>query len=1075
MKPYFATLAAMLVCTAALAQDIPITVSGKVTDTEDGQPVPFASVHLEGTMVGVSTDSEGKYMITIPEDGILVFSSIGYKSKEVAVEGRKTLNVTLEPDAEFIDETIVIAYGTTTRSSFTGSASMVDSETIESRVATNVTSALAGTTPGVQVISSSGDPASGGSTIRIRGVGSMSASNAPLYIVDGMPYDGSISDINPNDVESMSVLKDASAAAIYGARGANGVVLITTKRAGASSDASIRFDAKWGSNSRLIPQYDVITDPAQYYETHYRMMYNSQAYAGKSPAEAYAYADANIFNQNNGGLGYQVYTIPAGEKFIGEDFRLNPSATLGYSDGEYFYTPDDWYKAAFHNSFRQEYNLSVSGTKERLNYYGSVGYLNDGGIVSNSDYERYTARINVDWQAKPWMKVTTSMSYAHSDSKTASYSDTYGSSANIFYVTNMMGPIYPLYVRDASGQIMMEHGMKVYDANQTNFARPSFVGNAVRDNEVNSRQNYADMINGKWGLVLTPVEGFTLTANVGLTNDSSRYNALYSQFGSQSATDGLAYVSSDRTFAVNNQYLAEYKTDFGGSMHNFNILAGYELYRLKIQHLEGQNDHLFDPFIGELGNADGTSAKQTTSYTADYITQGFLSRIQYEYDGRYFASASYRRDGSSRFAPGHRWGNFGSIGAAWLISSENFMEDAWWIDMLKLKASYGVQGNDNLYPGANYARQYYPYSDNYTHSYNEDTGEYSTTLAYKGNPELTWESSHSFNAGVDFGFLSGLVSGSIEFFSRKTVDLLYSKDVPLSSGNPTGYYPVNVGSIVNNGVELNLDGIIMNRTDILWTWNLNLSHYRNRIVSLDESVAESGIKGSNYIYKVGGSLYEAYMRKWAGVNPENGKGQWYKKVTDSDGNWTGESVVTEVFSESSQYELGSVMPKAYGGFGTSLKAYGIDFSAQFSFQLGGRYYDGTYQALMHTSSGAGTAWHKDVLKSWTSENPSSSIPRLDGDTSVGQTAVSNYLISSNYLSINNITLGYTLPEEISELLHVSGIRIYVSGDNLAVFSARKGVDPRYSMGLGSLTSGSGLSSGSYSAMRTVTGGITLTF
>ena len=1075
MKPYFVTLAALLVCTVAFAQDITITVTGKVTDAEDGQPVPFASVHLEGTMIGVSTDSEGNYIITIPEDGILVFSSIGYKSKEIAVEGRKNLNVTLEPDSEFIDETIVIAYGTTTRSSFTGSASMVDSETIESRVATNVTSALAGTTPGVQVISSSGDPASGGSTIRIRGVGSMSASNAPLYIVDGMPYDGSISDINPNDVESMSILKDASAAAIYGARGANGVVLITTKRAGASSDASIRFDAKWGSNSRLIPQYDVITDPAQYYETHYRMMYNSQAYAGKSPAEAYAYADANIFNQNNGGLGYQVYTIPAGEKFIGEDFRLNPSATLGYSDGEYFYTPDDWYKAAFHSSFRQEYNLSVSGTKERLNYYGSVGYLNDGGIVNNSDYKRYTARINVDWQAKPWMKVTTSMSYAHSDSKTASYSDTYGSSGNIFYVTNMMGPIYPLYVRDASGQIMTEHGMKVYDANQTNFARPSFVGNAVRDNEVNSRQNYADMINGKWGLVITPVEGFTLTANVGLTNDNSRYNALYSQFGSQAATDGLAYVSSDRTFAVNNQYLAEYKTDFGGSLHNFNILAGYELYRLKIQHLEGQNDHLFDPFIGELGNADGTSAKQTTSYTADYITQGFLSRIQYEYDGRYFASASYRRDGSSRFAPGHRWGNFGSIGAAWLISSESFMEDAWWIDMLKLKASYGVQGNDNLYPGANYARQYYPYSDNYTHSYNEDTGEYSTTLAYKGNPELTWESSHSFNAGVDFGFLSGLVSGSIEFFSRKTVDLLYSKDVPLSSGNPTGYYPVNVGSIVNNGVELNLDGIIMNRTDLLWTWNLNLSHYRNRIVSLDESVAESGIKGSNYIYKVGGSLYEAYMRKWAGVNPENGKGQWYKKVTDSNGNWTGESVVTEVFSESSQYELGSVMPKAYGGFGTSLKAYGFDFSAQFSFQLGGRYYDGTYQALMHTSSGAGTAWHKDVLKSWTSDNPSSSIPRLDGDTSVGQTAVSNYLISSNYLSINNITLGYTLPEEVSELLNVSGVRIYVAGDNLAVFSARKGVDPRYSMGLGSLTSGSGLNSGSYSAMRTVTGGITLTF
>ena len=328
---------------------------------------------------------------------------------------------------------------------------------------------------------------------------------------------------------------------------------------------------------------------------------------------------------------------------------------------------------------------------------------------------------------------------------------------------------------------------------------------------------------------------------------------------------------------------------------------------------------------------------------------------------------------------------------------------------------------------------------------------------------------------MDFGVLSGLLNGSIEFFSRKTTDLLYSKDVPLSSGNPTGYYPVNVGSIVNNGFEITLDGIIMNWEDLLWTWNLNMSHYRNRITALDSSVSEKGIIGSNYIYKVGGSLYDAYMRKFAGVNQENGKAQWYKKTLDKDGEWTGESTITEVFSEASQYDLGSVLPKLYGGFGTSLKAYGFDFSAQFSFQLGGRYYDGTYQALMHTSSSAGTAWHKDALKSWTEERPSSEFPRLDGDTSVGQTAVSNYLISSNYLSINNITLGYTLPERVTSAVNIDELRVYVSADNLAVISARRGVDPRYSMGLGSLTSGSGLNSGSYSAMRTVTAGITLTF
>ena len=1067
------SLLASLTATVAMAQEI--NVSGTVIDYSNGEPVPYASVHLEGTMTGTSTDGDGNYSIRLPHGGNLVFSSIGFITVKEAVNASMVLNIVMEPDAEHLEETIVVAYGTATKSSFTGSASMIGAEVIESRVSTDVTAALAGTTPGVQIISSSGDPAAGGGTIRIRGIGSMSASNAPLYIVDGMPYDGSIADINPADVESMSILKDASASAIYGARGANGVVLITTKRASGSSDSKIRFDAKWGSNSRLIPQYDVITDPAQYYETHYRMMYNSQVYAGKSPSEAYAYADANLFNHNNGGLGYQVYTIPAGEKFIGEDFKLNPSAVLGYSDGEYYYIPDDWYGLTFSDSFRQEYNLSVSGAKDKLNYYGSIGYLNDGGIVSNSDYQRYTARINVDYQAKPWMKVTSSMSYAHSDSQTASYSSSYGSSSNIFYVTNMMGPIYPLYVRDASGQIMTENGMKVYDSNQTNFIRPAFVGNAVRDNEVNRKKTYTDFITGKWGVTLTPVQGLSLSANIGLTNDNSRYNALYSRFGSQSSTDGLAYVSHDRTFAVNNQYLAEYKTDFGGSGHNLNVLAGYEMYKLKEQFLEGQNDHLFNPLVGELGNADGVSSRQTSSYTADYMTQGFLARVQYEYGNKYFASASYRRDGSSRFAPGHRWGNFGSVGAAWLISNESFMSGAGWISMLKIKASYGVQGNDDLYPGSNYARKFYPYADNYTHSYNETTGEYSTDLAYKGNEELTWESSHSFNAGVDFEFFGSRLNGSAEYFSRKTVDLLYSKDVPLSAGNPTGYYPVNVGSIVNNGFELTLEGILINTSDMQWSLNMNLSHYRNKILSLDPSVSEEGIKGGNYIYKIGGSLYEAYMRKYAGVNPENGKAQWYRKVLDKDGAWTGESEITETFADASQYELGSVLPKLYGGFGTTFKAYGFDLSAQFSFQLGGRYYDGTYQALMHTSSGIGTAWHKDVLDSWSETNKGSDIPRLDGDTSVGQTAVSNYLISSNYLSVNNITLGYTFPESVTSYLKISGLRIYVSGDNLAVKSARKGVDPRYSMGLGSLTSGSGLNSGSYSAMRTITGGITLTF
>ena len=1069
-KLFLAALSALL-SLAASAQNI--TVTGTVTEASTGEGVPFASVMVKGTMNGVASNVDGVYSIVAPENGTLVFSAVGYTTREVAVNSMAEINVELDVDNQFLDETIVVAYGTATRESFTGSATMVDSEEISKRVTSSVTTALAGTTPGVQIISSSGDPSSSGGSIRIRGIGSMSASNNPLYVVDGMPYEGSMSDINPNDVESISVLKDASASAIYGARGANGVVLITTKKA-SGSQPSVKFDARFGVNSRLIPQYDVIDDPAQYYETWYKLMYGSQYYAGASVADAYAYADNNLFNAQNGGLGYNVYTVPEGQNLIGRNFRINPNATLGYDDGEYYYYPDNWYDEAFHNSFRQEYNFSASGSKGGLTYYGSVGYLDDGGVVSNSRYKRYTARINADYQAKSWLKFNTSMSYSHGDSQSpGDYSDQYGSSGNIFYIANMIGPIYPLYVR-ASGthEIMYDNGMPVYDSNQTNFKRPSIVGNAVRDNEVNRRQTYSDVLTGQWGVTVTPIHGLDLSANVGLHNDNTRANYLYSQFGSSSNTDGGVTVRHARRFAVNTQFLANYKTDFGATRHSLDVLVGYESYNSTYQYLGGSNDHLFDPFIGEINNAHGTSGRSVSSYTLPYMTQGILSRVQYDYGGKYFLSASYRRDASSRFHPDHRWGNFGSIGGAWLISAEDFMSNVDWVDMLKLKASYGVQGNDNLGSSQNY---YFPYTDQYSVSYNEETGEYSIALSFKGNEDLTWESSHSFNVGAEFELFGGYLNGSVEFFDRITSDLLYSRTVPLSSGNPTGVIPVNVGSISNMGVEAVLSGDIIRTQNVNWNWNINLSSYKNTILSLDSTVPEEGLMGSNYIYKVGGSLYNAYVRRFAGVDPETGKGLYYVKVLDEEGNWTGENEVTSVFTEASQYDVGTTLPKVFGGFGTSLNAYGFDFSVQCSFQLGGKYYDGTYQAMMLTQSGAGNAIHKDILNAWTPENTNTDVPRLDGDATVGQTAVDKFFVSSNYLSLNNVTIGYTFPKRWTEKLDIAGLRIYVSGDNLAVLTARKGVDPRYSLGIGSYTSGSGLNSGAYSTMRNVTAGISLTF
>lgn len=1048
-----------------------VTVTGTVTDSSNGEPVPFASIQLKGTMTGGNTDGDGVYTLEVPADGVLIFSSIGYQTVEAEIAGTTVLNIVLHPDSEMLEETIVVAYGTATRSSFTGSASSVDSDKLAERTVSNVSTALSGQVAGVQVVQSSGRPGED-ATIRIRGIGSMSASNDPLYILDGVPYDGSISNINPADIESMTVLKDAAANAIYGARGANGVILITTKK-GKSGEAKVTVDAKWGSNKRAIPNYNVIENPALYYELMYKALYNSQITAGQTSADAYRYADNTLFNAANGGIGYQVFTVPSGEKFIGTNFKLNPKATLGYTDGEYYYIPDDWYDEIFgKGNLRQEYNATVSGSTDKINYYASFGYLDDNGLVNNSGFNRYSGRGKVDYQAKKWLRVGTNMSYSQATS-TGNANEDSGSSANLFYMANMIAPIYPMYVRDANGNIQYESatGTPIYDngANSTNAQRP-FMGNA-RPGAMIDNDRYTNInttFNGQWYAHVTPVKGLTLSVNYSLTESNDRANSLSSRWGgSDEVTDGTATVTHQRVSGINSQYLANYKTNFG--KHSIDVLAGYEQYRLKVQVLQGYNDHLYNPYIGELGNAGGTTNKFTTSYTDNYMTEGILSRVQYSYEDKYFLSASYRHDGSSRFAPGHRWGDFGSVGGAWLLSDEKFMANSRkWLDMLKFKASWGVQGNDNL-------GNYYPYLDQYNVTYSETTGEYQKTLSYKGNEEITWETSYSFNTGFDFAMFGDRLGGTIEYFNRTTVDLLYNKRVPNSSGITTGYIPTNVGEIVNEGVEIDLYGSIIRTKNIDWSVNLNLTHFSNRIVDLEETVRDEGLKESSRIYRIGGSLYQAFYKRYAGVDRNTGEALYYIDPSGMDDDPTNDWKTTTDYNLAQQADCGSTLAKIYGGFGTTLNIYGFDISAQFSYQLGGRLYDGTYQQLMHsgTSSTAGTNWHKDILQSWTPENPDSNIPRLNAGDDSYQLDSDRFLVSSNYLSINNVTIGYTFPEKWISKLHIAGLRIYATGDNLWVFSARKGLDPRmYFGGTGGSTSNGNFT---YSSMRNISGGITLTF
>ncbi len=748
---------------------------------------------------------------------------------------------------------------------------------------------------------------------------------------------------------------------------------------------------------------------------------------------------------------------------IGMDGKLNPKATLGYSDGTYYYIPDNWSDEIFENNVRQEYNLSVSGASDKMNYYMSAGYLDDQGIVPNSGFQRYSARLKADYQVKPWLKLGANVSFTHYDSREQ---DTEGgtSNANIFYASNIMGAIYPMYIRDAQGNIMTDNrGFQRYDygkkGQDTNGSRNTIPNaNPLASYMLDKMKYSGDVVSGKWFADVDIWGGIKAKVNIGVDANNVRntdmVNPFYGQYSETTGVGGLISVSTQRTFSVNQQYLLTYNKTFD-DVHNLDVLAGHENYNYKYQYLYGQREKLYNPNVPELDN--GISNQYNSSYSKDYATEGWLFRVQYDYDGKYFGSASYRRDASSCFHPDNRWGNFWSVGAGWLLNKEAFLENQSWINMLKFKISYGLQGNDNLmYQGGLY-RNYYPYQDQFTLA--NSNGDFSTSLYYKGNKDITWETSHSFNTGFDFTFWGGKLSGSAEYFSRKTTDMLYFKPVAASMGYSR--FPENVGSMVNRGVEIDLNSNIIETKDFSWSVNLNLTHFKNKVLELAPELNGQMIDAGR-IYREDESMFQLYLPKYAGVNPETGESQWALLKPDAEGN-----TVTTSYSTATEnrFATGDILPKVYGGFGTSFTAYGFDLSLSFAYQLGGRILDYTYQEMMSPAA-TGSALHKDMLNVWTSENKNTDVPRMNVNDKYTNRLSDRFLTSSDYLSLQNITFGYTLPKNLTRKLQIEGVRLYFVADNVALLTARKGLDPRQ---------GYVASDNVYSPIRTISGGISLNF
>ncbi len=1036
------------------------SITGTVTDAGDRSPIPGVSVFIKGTTVGTVTQPNGTYNLTIPNDATtIVFSFVGMISQEIDINGQSTINASMKNDAINVDEVIVVAYGTSTKGSFTGSAVVIDSKAIEKRQVSNITSALSGSVAGVQVLNDNGQPGET-SKVRIRGVGSINAESEPLYVVDGIPFDGDLSAISQSDIENMTVLKDAASTALYGSRGANGIIMITTKK-GKKGKSTINFDMKIGVNSRAVKNYDVFSSSQKYMETTYEALYNSSFYnlENSTPESSHNYANDRIHGNSSGGVGYQIYTLPDGEGLIGTDGKLNPNATLGYNDGDYYYTPDNWEDEIFKENLRKEYNLSMTGGNEKTTYYLSLGMLDDEGIIDGSGFKRISGRLSVDHEITKWLKVGANVNINNIVSNYPDEQDRDGtnSSGSAFGIANFIAPVYPLYVRDADTEaIILNKGRKTYDygdGESTNFDRSYMsIANPAGDLAYNKRDYEKDVANSTWFAELSPMQGLKFSARYGYNVDNARLNSLGNAYmGQSAASGGTVYQELIRETGFTQTYIGNYQFTLD-EIHQFDVIVGYEGYKFEYDEIFSQGTNLYNPELPYTGNAIdqllGGGRKDA------YATEGLFTRINYSLNDTYHFNVAYRHDGSSRFSEENRWGDFYSASAAWLISNESFMNSIHWLNMLKLKASYGEQGNDAL-------GNYYAWQDQW-----EVTGADGVfsdgTLYYKGNKDITWETSISYNIGIDYSVLNNKLRGTIEYFGRESSDMLYY--LPVSGITGFNQKPMNIGSMTNSGLEIDLSYTVLKNDNFEWMFNANATFIKNEINELHPNLDGTLIDGSR-IYEEGESMYRLNLVEYAGVDTETGKALYWSK------NEAGERIETDDYVDALNHKVATddLMPTVYGGFGTSINAYGFDASIQCSYQLGGEIYDSGYRRLMHggTTYSSGTNWHNDISGAWKEVDDVTDIPRLNSSDLYANSTSTRWLTSSDYLSINNITIGYTLSSNLASKLKLNKFRVYVSAENVALFAKRKGLDPRQSY--------TSATTALYSPIRTISGGLNLTF
>ena len=1002
----------------ALAQT---KVTGTVLSQEDGQPIIGAAVKVVGTTTGALTDVNGRFSVSLPQGKDMVeITYLGFEGK--TLKAKNGMRVFLKTDAAALDEVVVVAYGTAKKQSITGAVSTIDEKAIEKRIASNVTSALEGAAPGVQVNNTYGEPGAE-PTIRIRGIGSLNGSNKPLYVVDGIIYNGNIADLNPDDIKSMSVLKDAASAALYGNRASAGVVIITTK-SGISHEGNSSIDLKinQGFYNRGIKEYDRL-GVNDYMETSWKAMKNwaMTGSLGLSEAEAKAYASAHLATD----VMHQNIWDRASDQLFDANGKIVANVLPGYTDL-------DWEDNIERTGQRQEYILSGNFTNDKTNVYASLGYLNEKGYIISSDYERYTARVNSTFTPNKYFTAgvnlngTISTRHFNDNAKGSAYS-------NPFSTARYMAPIYPIYSHNADGSIATDqNGEYVYDTKSDYLDNRNIAYELRKDQDTRKR----NVLNGTAYLTLNLPYDFSVTVKGNLSHRSStRQQYNNPEIGDGAANGGRLSNYSNEYEDYTMQELLNWGHEYGN--HHIDAMVGHENTHYQTENFMGMNTNMAVDGIYVLNNFLTNS--YLNGYNDEYATESYLARVRYNYDQRYYVDASLRRDGSSRFHKNNRWGNFFSFGATWNAKKEEFLRTVKWV-------LYYIEKNG---------------------------GEGALMKQSLSAEDIKWETAQTVDAAIE-GRLFGRMNFSIGYFDKRNKDLLFAVRLPLSAGSYSygEYFNMtvnkNIGTIANRGIELSVDADVLQKKD----WNVNVgldaTFIKNKIIKLPNG---DNILSGVHNYTEGRSLYDFYTYHFEGVDQMTGRSLYTldpeKKETAAQ---QGELVTINGVDYTTDTAYGkrdfhgTAAPTVYGSVHGNVSWKDLTLSLLATYSLGGKTIDYTYQTLMSTNAmSSGSALHKDALKAWngvpegmteTSANriDPNGVPAMDYNLSSKNNATCDrWLTSASYLVMKNISLSYSLPKKWLTSLNagVNGATLTAGVENLFTLTGRKGMNPQYNFTGGS--------------------------